>query len=223
VQVVRNAPDTIRMAVGIRTSHTFAIVDLVRVLEQQVCADCGKRCLFIDMSRIQRVCLGVDGCCDKTITPLSLADIQAHIPEMDLSDDDLVSVPSYSRIPGLYSQTRFEQLKPRTEAEEVVTRSMRYDLPAACKLMRETNKRGGSSCPYENVRWPGISYIYPLAKSMSCVLAPWLASNSVDHGWSASCQICTDTQMAMYTTWDKAGVGELRTRTEHDEHMKTHT
>jgi hypothetical protein len=60
------------MAIRINILYTFTIIDLVATLQKRDCVDGGKACMFVDMFRLKRVCLSVDGVCDKSTNVIKL-------------------------------------------------------------------------------------------------------------------------------------------------------
>lgn len=236
LQVARNAFNTIIMAANIQTDDTFTIVDLVQTLEKRTCVDCGRPCMFMDMFRLERVCLSVNGVCDKYAAPQWVETYERILPAICHLPGTSIRVPSFRVIPRTYRISRhmggFIESKSTTwETPEFFCDP--EDVYAA--VLKRNHIRNPDTLPpafdvfiERQDPWRSI-----LRRSLSCVLTPWLRKGSLESEWATFCPTCQTEEDDAFkkaqhewrkgVRWEDAGVGELRSRIDHDEHIKIHT
>jgi len=105
-----HAPNTIRMAIGIHTAHTFTISELYAKLVQRTCdtTACNNLAPYLDVFTLSRRCLSVGGPC----SPTRILGPRNHSSLQDYCEFDaglLSHVPSFRAIEGTYGQ-KYNQL-----------------------------------------------------------------------------------------------------------------
>ncbi|KAF2821559.1 hypothetical protein CC86DRAFT_470747 [Ophiobolus disseminans] len=235
-KVAANAFNTITMAQIIRTHDTFTIVDLVRKLEQRVCVDCGKSCMFMDMFRLERVCLGVNGPCESEAGPEYLSRVQQAFHDVDFSDSLLEKIPSFYVAPRSYSISRHIRGFVETKTMVVETREMMCNSETVYAAVVEQDYiENPEAFPRPFPSMLIDTAIHPwqriLRRSLSCVVAPWLTKGSMESEWATFCAACQTQEDDAFeigyrknrgSDWCDAGIGELRSRVEHDQHIRSH-
>jgi hypothetical protein len=138
---------------------------------------------------------------------------------------------------GEYRTSRWVRNRISTE-EVIIPNRVQYDSEAAYALIVQTELFKDPDAVVLNHllnvptrgKRAARTRIY---KSFPCVIAPWLKKCSMDSEWAMFCQTSQikelDACMEAYGSlrgygrdWDKAEVETLRTRSEHEEHIKTH-
>jgi hypothetical protein len=97
-KVMRQAQNSVRMAVAIKTAHTFSMKQLVENLCQKQCdgEDCGKSAPYIDVFSLKRRCLSVGGGCPFPHRPMSLTELSSY------DEFEFPQVRSFRGITGKY-------------------------------------------------------------------------------------------------------------------------
>jgi len=176
VKVLTNAPQTIVMARRIKTLHIFTTTNLLATLQKRNCVECGEPCMFVDMFRLTRVCLSVDGLCDKVPISISLGHLNRIYPNANLSKSFFEGVPSFRVIEGTYRSSRWVRNRMSTK-EVMMPNRLRYGSEAAYAriVQKELSKNPDAVVPnhLSNVpirgRRAARTRVY---NSSPCVVAP---------------------------------------------------
>ncbi|KNG46410.1 zinc finger containing protein [Stemphylium lycopersici] len=100
--VMKHAPNSIRMAIGIQTAHTFNIKELFTKLCERTCGEigCEKLAAYVNVFTLSRHCLFIGGDCSCPHGPVS--EDRLAISRMD--QKAISSLPSFYAIIGRYSE-----------------------------------------------------------------------------------------------------------------------
>jgi len=188
--------------------------------------------MFLDMCRLERVCLSVNGICDSKSAPVGLESLQESFPDIEFTPSLLAMIPSFSIIPKTYSIARHAEVwgghdhftyVPDSRTYIIESRKPLYDMDAAYTIIMEQDKKKDLKAPLRanpalkdrRRPWQRI-----LERSASCVIAPWLKKNSMVSEWATFCSACqqeedraTSTKQGPNLTgnWDDAGIGKWYT------------
>ncbi|KAF2875371.1 hypothetical protein BDV95DRAFT_316071 [Massariosphaeria phaeospora] len=169
-KIIGNAPNAIRMAVGICTAHTFSMRDLFKKLCQRHCDHCDKLAPYIDVFLLKRVCLNVGGSCKERMPALPRCLLPGNLKIHDYS-----KVASFRNIKGRYGEHApgYESL----DAQWVY-----YDLDSAKR--NATNLDIGGKVPWYSADTKLFYLKY------TCAEAPFLDANSHETGRLLICELC---------------------------------
>lgn len=201
-----HASNTIRMAIGIGTAHTFTIRELFATLCEVNCSFCAKPGPYIDVFALKRRCLGLNGHRnDEPLFPM----MHRQLSEHNIDTSNLSSVSSFNSIPGHY----WGGTSPH--------RSTFYDpngiLPSAKDMKSRADKR--------LMRYVGNLHY-------CCVVAPWISNTSMTAREARTCTICHASRptISSFLTAMSAifgdsppffdGLGEISTDDSLEEHME---
>lgn len=115
-EILEYTPNTIRMAIGIRTAHTFTIKDLFAKLCQKSCdMGCGRMAPYVDVFKLSSRCLWVGGLCDRSVGPENVLRLNlpiwrwnkmrnspTHSSEQDTENVTPDDASHFVAIPGCY-------------------------------------------------------------------------------------------------------------------------
>ncbi|KAH7063838.1 hypothetical protein BKA63DRAFT_609002 [Paraphoma chrysanthemicola] len=187
-KIMINAPNTVRMAIGIRTAHTFTIKQLHDKLCQETCdSGCGRPAPYIDVCMLSRRCLWTGGACDRSMGPQTAYELSFLFPwERDPAESDLVyqiqpdDVPSFRAIPERYGHNLFrvDGISPK-DADIIF-----YDVALAERFFVE---KCGSK-PLRDDK--GSRHRLDSTWTYSAVLAPWLSIKGKHAVHGSFCEKC---------------------------------
>jgi len=194
-KVVTNTPDALRMAIAIRVHHQYTISELFDALCTRKCADCGTLTQYLDVFRLRRVCLSLNGFCQGLRPSVQVSAehrrfrILRPIMEQIYGNVDaaLDRLPTFTPIPGRYSAERRFGHGGVGFHDNLTTSFLCFDpngvpqFEAALSVHTATTFR-------TTAELNGI-----MRKSMSLVIAPWLDSKNMGSASGVQCSICAHT------------------------------
>ncbi|KAF2105915.1 hypothetical protein BDV96DRAFT_591781 [Lophiotrema nucula] len=185
LKVVENAPDALRMAIAIRTHHTFSIKQLCQKLCQRTCDNCQRLCQFIDMFLLARCCLHIECQQGERLVHQVGLDHSYQVPPAKYS-----SIPHCIGIPGRYGADMDRAAPRRTGfGAHVQTGVKYYDFATAQQYRaRDTHDRPGPVRNSDKWRTSGLTGLL-----ITSVIAPWLEPEGRESEWGTICRSCKRT------------------------------
>lgn len=180
-----NAPDTIRMAVGIKTAHTFTIKQLFKKLCQKTCdGGCNRLGPYIDVLRLTRTCLCVGGlprCMGSCSVVRQIAQRKLGLEQADL--------PGLTALPPMTGDDHVSYSTSRNYLDMIAAC---YDISQADALfpLLEKSESGNGVATNELPR--PDSYWWCTA-----VFAPWSSKSGSHAEVGVFCDLCKQSDMAI--------------------------
>jgi hypothetical protein len=175
-KVMRQATNSVRMAVAIKNAHTFSMKQLVEKLCQKQCdgKGCGKPAPYIDVFSLQRRCLSVGGGCPFPEGPVS----EEASGELSISDElDSAPIRSFRASPGKYG-SHWNQFEVSSDEDTTF-----YDYHEFYSILYE----------YEDACLRGrVEAELDRAWMLCSVMAPWLSKRGSQVEYGVFCDLCED-------------------------------
>ncbi|KAF2448711.1 hypothetical protein P171DRAFT_441043 [Karstenula rhodostoma CBS 690.94] len=134
-KVMKCAPNAIRMAIGIQTTHLFTVDQLASALDQRKCVDCGLLAPYLDVFTLDRCCLNTGGGCGAR-TPYRCRVVDKDWENFGIPQNHVgrLQLSSFRPLPGYYLHgidDDFSELCIKPEERHLV-----FDGDAVVKLLR---------------------------------------------------------------------------------------
>lgn len=186
-----HAPDTIRMAIGIRTAHTFTIKQLFEKLCQKTCdGTCNHLAPYIDMFRLTRTCLEVGGLPRCSNMPGNFA--VEHAKELyGLTQADMIGLKKFKAVEGDYGKywnyIKVHKLpNPNISSPNYPWYYDGHDVIERAASLGKKGKRTGFVWPFK----------FDPSSKYTAVFAPWLNEKEADADFGVFCHLCQETETA---------------------------
>jgi hypothetical protein len=182
-KILVHAPNTIRMAIGLKVASRFSLKHLFEVLCEKHCPSCGKFAPMINIFTLQRLCYSVRGGCSARNgsddpTPTLRERLLGWFPELESSIDQ---IPSFRAITGRCGSAVIRS--PST----LYSMAIAAELSAQFKTPNSRSVQGEWINPISN---EGIWIEEAIGARMTSVLSPWLSNSSMEAENAAICGIC---------------------------------
>jgi hypothetical protein len=189
-----NAPNVIRMAIGIGTANSFTIKELSHKLCQQTCdMGCGNPAPYIDVFTLSRRCLWVGGPCDMSNGPQTVESfirLSNYTGPLDSSEFD-VKVPSIALIKGAYGNMEFGSGSGRFPDKACYCD---YDDALSFFATTEVQKDFFGSRWRQQDKYSSVfpRHSYHQYWKLTAVFAPFLDTQGKSAKYEAFCTACTE-------------------------------
>lgn len=204
--MLHNAPDTIRMAIGIKTASNFTLSELCSKLCQKHCDYCDELAPYMDMFMLNRRCgLGTPStrCAGPSWAAIPHSLIHPKAPPKMIYEETFVSVPGHHATAHAFPRILYR--KCHKEFANVIYNTLNYLKHEGSLEARPSDLAfyRGRMCHPQLVSLiyktlsdqkgsPEAERAFYLGRRCSLVVAPWLSATSKSVKFAYSCRACID-------------------------------